>query len=84
MKLCTDQGVLWLVQRYRLQVALLLFWATLLVLLWSMSGDLARHPEHDPATQIDLAPYARREIYREVAAYLQSEISTFPDEFRLH
>lgn len=47
-----DQGVLWLVQRYRLQVALLLFWATLLVLLWSMSGDLARHPEHDPAMQI--------------------------------
>lgn len=28
----------------------------------------------------DLAPYARREIYREIAAYLQSEISPFPDE----
>jgi len=38
------QGVLWLVQRYRLQTALLLFWATLLVLLWSMSGDLVRRP----------------------------------------
>jgi hypothetical protein len=37
-----DQGVLWLVQRYRLQAALLLFWATLLALLWSMSGDLVR------------------------------------------
>jgi uncharacterized RDD family membrane protein YckC len=28
----------------------------------------------------DLAPYARREIYREIAAYLQSEVSPFPDE----
>jgi uncharacterized RDD family membrane protein YckC len=28
----------------------------------------------------ELAPYARREIYRELAAYLQSEIATFPDE----
>jgi uncharacterized RDD family membrane protein YckC len=28
----------------------------------------------------ELAPYARREIYRELAAYLQSEISPFPDE----
>jgi hypothetical protein len=42
-----SEGVLWLVQRYRLQVALLLFWGTLLVLLWSMSGDLARRPSRD-------------------------------------
>ena len=28
----------------------------------------------------ELAPYARREIYRELAAYLQSEVSPFPDE----
>lgn len=28
----------------------------------------------------ELAPYARREIYRDLAAYLQSEIATFPDE----
>jgi hypothetical protein len=28
----------------------------------------------------DLAPYARREIYRELANYLQIEISPFPDE----
>ncbi|MGA2003758.1 MAG: DUF4350 domain-containing protein [Terriglobales bacterium] len=47
-----DQGVLWLVQRYRLQAALLLFWATLLALLWSMSGDLVRRPVHDPGAQI--------------------------------
>ena len=47
-----DQGVLWLIQRYRLQVALLLFWATLLVLLWSMSGDLSRRPAQNPAAQI--------------------------------
>jgi len=47
-----DEGVLWLVQRYRLQAALLLFWATLLALLWSMSGDLVRRPSHDPGAQI--------------------------------
>jgi hypothetical protein len=47
-----DEGVLWLVQRYRLQAALLLFWATLLVLLWSMSGDLVRRPTSDAAAQI--------------------------------
>jgi uncharacterized RDD family membrane protein YckC len=28
----------------------------------------------------ELAPYARREIYRELAKYLQEEISPFPDE----
>jgi uncharacterized RDD family membrane protein YckC len=28
----------------------------------------------------ELAPYARREIYRELAAYLQAEIAPFPDE----
>lgn len=38
------EGVLWLIQRYRLETALLLFWASLLILLWSMSGDLVRRP----------------------------------------
>jgi hypothetical protein len=47
-----DEGVLWLVQRYRLQAALLLFWATLLALLWSMSGDLVRRPAHNSGAQI--------------------------------
>jgi hypothetical protein len=47
-----DQGVLWLVQRYRLQAALLLFWAALLALLWSMSGDLVRRPAHNSSTEI--------------------------------
>ena len=28
----------------------------------------------------ELAPYARREIYREFATYLQTEVSPFPDE----
>lgn len=42
-----DEGVLWLVKRYRLQAALLLFWGTLLALLWSMSGDLVRRPARD-------------------------------------
>jgi hypothetical protein len=40
------------VQRYRLQAALLLFWATLLALLWSMSGDLVRRPAQDQSEQI--------------------------------
>ena len=47
-----NQGVLWLVQRYRLQAALMLFWAALLVLLWSMSGDLVRRPRRDQNAQI--------------------------------
>jgi hypothetical protein len=47
-----DQGVLWLVHRYQLQVALLLFWATLLALLWSMSGDLVRRPSRSPEAEI--------------------------------
>ena len=47
-----EQGVLWLVQRNRLQPALLLFWATLLVLLWSMSGDLVRHPARDWGAEV--------------------------------
>lgn len=47
-----DQGVLWLVQRYRLQAALLLFWATLLALLWAMSGDLMRRPARDWSAEI--------------------------------
>jgi hypothetical protein len=47
-----DQGVLWLVQRYRLQVALMLFWAVLLALLWSMSGDLVRRPRREQNAQM--------------------------------
>ena len=47
-----DQGVLWLVRRYRLQAALLLFWATLLAWLWSMSGDLVRRPARNQNAQV--------------------------------
>jgi len=47
-----DQGVLWLVQRYRLQAALLLFWATLLTMLWSMRRDLVRRPALNTNRQI--------------------------------
>lgn len=46
------EGVLWLVQRYRLQAALLLFWATLLALLWSASGDLLKRPPRDWSVEI--------------------------------
>ena len=47
-----EQGVIWLVERYRLEVALLLFWAALLVLLWTMSGDLVRRPRRDQNAEI--------------------------------
>jgi hypothetical protein len=47
-----EQGVLWLVQRYRLQTALLFCWASLLALLWSMRGDLVRRPAFDQSPQI--------------------------------
>jgi hypothetical protein len=47
-----NQGVLWLVQRYRLQAALLLFWAALLALLWSTSGDLVRRPSRNRSTEV--------------------------------
>lgn len=47
-----QHGVVWLVQRYKLQAALMLFWATLLVLLWSMSGDLIRRPTRGLNAQI--------------------------------
>jgi uncharacterized protein DUF4350 len=47
-----DQGALWLVQRYRLQAALLFFWATLLTLLWSLSGDLVRRPPRDWSAEV--------------------------------
>lgn len=61
-----DEGVLWLVRRYRLQTALLLFWATLLVLLWTMSGDLVRRPTADRNMQIvrhnDAAGVAARRL----------------------
>jgi hypothetical protein len=70
-----EQGVLWLVQRYRLQAALLLLWASLLAMLWSMSGDLMRRPRHNPSTQIvrhgEVAGVAaRRLLQRSIAKEL--------------
>ena len=47
-----EQGALWLVQRYRLQAALLLFWGALLTLLWSLSGDLVRRPPRDWSAEV--------------------------------
>jgi hypothetical protein len=47
-----SQGVLWLVHRYRLQAALMLFWAALLALLWSLSGNLVRRPRRDRNAEI--------------------------------
>lgn len=47
-----DQGVLWLIQRYRLKTALVLFWAALLALLWNLSGDLVRRPSRAWSTDV--------------------------------
>jgi hypothetical protein len=47
-----NQGVLWLVQRYQLQSALLFFWAALLALLWSTSGDLVRRPSRNRNAEV--------------------------------
>ncbi len=68
-----DKGVLWLVQRYRLQPALMLFWGALLALLWSMSGDLMRRPARDQLAQImrhgeSAGVAARRLLQRSIAA----------------
>jgi hypothetical protein len=80
-----DKGVLWLVQRYRLQTALLLFWAALLVLLWNMSGDLARRPASDQAAEIMRfaerpGVAAQRLLQRSVAAELV--VAECWDQFR--
>lgn len=80
-----DQGVLWLVQRYRLQAALLLFWATLLALLWSMGGDLVRRPARDPSAEIirhgeATGVAAQRLLQRSIGT--QQVVSECWDQFR--
>jgi hypothetical protein len=80
-----DEGVLWLVQRYRLQAALLLFWATLLVLLWSMSGGLVRRPTHDQNAPImrhseGAGVAARRLLQRSIRA--EQVVAECWEEFR--
>lgn len=67
-----DEGVLWLIRRYRLQASLLLFWATLLVLLWSMGGDLVQRPAADRSAEIvrhneSAGVAARRLLQRSIA-----------------
>lgn len=67
-----QQGVIWLVQRYHLQAALMLCWATLLALLWSMRGDLVRRPTSDQNQQImrhseGAGVAARRLLQRSIA-----------------
>jgi hypothetical protein len=67
-----QQGVIWLVQRYKLQASLMFFWATLLILLWSMGGDLLRRPAPAPDAHIvrqgeSAGVAARRLLQRSVA-----------------
>jgi hypothetical protein len=80
-----DEGVLWLVQRYRLQAALLLFWTTLLALLWSMSGDLVRRPTRNRDAYImrhseGAEVAARRLLQRSVAT--EEVVGQCWEEFR--
>jgi hypothetical protein len=80
-----DKGVLWLVQRYRLQVALMLFWAALLALLWSMSGDLMRRPTRDQIAHImrngeSAGVAGRRLLQRSIAA--EVVVAECWDQFR--
>jgi len=80
-----DEGVLWLVRRYRLQAALLLFWATLVALLWSMSGDLVRRPTDDQNAQImrhseGAGVAARRLLQRSIAT--EHVVAECWEEFR--
>jgi len=80
-----DEGVLWLVHRYRLQAALLLFWATLLALLWGMSGDLVLRPTRDPDAQIvrhseRAGTAARRLLQRSIAT--EQIVTECWEEFR--
>lgn len=79
------EGVLWLLERYRLQAALLLFSATLLVLLWSMSGDLVRRPARDPNRQMvrhseSAGVAARRLLERSIAT--EQVVAECWEEFR--
>jgi hypothetical protein len=80
-----EKGVLWLVQRYRLQAALLAFWATLLAMLWSMSGDLVRRPQRDWSAEIvrngEAAGVAgQRLLQRSIAA--EQVVAECWDQFR--
>jgi hypothetical protein len=79
------EGVLWLVQRYRLQAALLLFWATLLALLWGMSGDLVRRPTRERDAHImrhseGAGVAARRLLQRSIAS--EQVVGECWEEFR--
>ena len=67
-----EEGVLWLVERYRLQVALLLFWAALLTLLWGMNGDLVQRPARRRGAEIirrgqDAGVAAQRLLQRSIS-----------------
>lgn len=80
-----DEGVLWLLRRYRLQAALLLFWATLLTLLWSLSGDLVRRPTRDWDAHMmrnseDMPVAARRLLQRSIAT--EQVLAECWEEFR--
>ena len=82
-----EQGVLLLVQRYRLEAALLLFWAALLALLWNMSGDLVRCPPRDWTAEIARSGEAagvagQRLLQRSVAA--EQVVAECWEQFRRH
>jgi hypothetical protein len=80
-----SHGVLWLVERYRLQAALLLFWASFAALLWSLSGDLVRCPARAQNTEIvrhseGAEVAARRLLQRSIAK--EKVVAECWEEFR--
>ncbi len=80
-----SHGVLWLLERYRLQAALLLFWAAFIALLWSLSGELVRRPVRDQNTEIvrhseGAEVAARRLLQRSIAK--EEVVAECWEEFR--
>jgi hypothetical protein len=67
----------WMRQKYN---SFMEFAATAMKLRRAATPELATLIQDALRRRNELAPYARREIYRELTAYLQSEISPFPDE----
>lgn len=75
--LATPAEVAWSQQKYNSFMA---YPAIAMRLRRATTPELASLIQDALRRRNELAPYARREIYREVVAYLQSEIASFPDE----
>jgi uncharacterized RDD family membrane protein YckC len=77
MPLAVPEGESWTRQKYN---SFLEYPTIALQLRRAATPELASLIQDALRRRNELAAYARREIYRELAEYLQSEISPFPDE----